>query len=423
MPIFFARRFRNARDFAADARGNVAMIFGLSLLPIFVATGASIDYGRMSTARTKLQNAADVIALTIAKDIEAGRSQTQIRADIGQVFQAEMDTKDLTSWTVDYTFDQTNWVVKVDTSAVFDSVILDIINITDLRIGAESEATYGTDNVEIALVLDNTGSMNSSSKLSSLKTAANAMIDRLAESQAGKDGKVSVAIIPFGVSVKVGTEHDDADWLGPRGTYQSCSGPSWNRVCTTQTRVWTGCVGDRAAPHTNTAAAVDHSQAATRFPRDYFDCTTATILPLTKSFDTAKAKITSLVAGGNTNVPIGAMWGWTMLRKGAPLSNAQETQGAEKVAKYAIILTDGENTENTLGQSRATIDANTTAVCTNIKAAGITVFTIRVIDGNATLLRNCATTPDYYFDVSNPAALTGVFEKILMNITKLRLSS
>ena len=152
-------------------------------------------------------------------------------------------------------------------------------------------------------------------------------------------------------------------------------------------------------------------------------CTVATLMPLTASFETAKTKINSLTAGGNTNVPIGAMWGWNMLRKGAPLSTAQETQGAEKVSKYAIILTDGDNTQNTLGQSVSTIDANTTAVCGAIKADGITVFTIRVIDGNATLLRNCATTADYYFDVSNPTALTGVFEKVLMNITKLRLSS
>jgi Flp pilus assembly protein TadG len=413
------------RRFGGSREGNLAVTFTLAIVPVIVATGATIDYGRMATAKTELQNAADVIALTIARDIEAGKTEQQIRRDINNIFKAEMDVKALNSWTVDYTYNPKTWVVSVSASAEFDSVMLDVVGIKDLRIGALSEATYGTDYVEIALVLDNTGSMNSASKLTSLKTAANSMIDKLSLSQAGIDGKVKVAVIPFGVTVNVGVGNDSATWLGPKGTYQSCSGWGWGWGwnCTTVTKTWTGCVGDRVSPYTTTGTAPSTGTPATLYPRDYDHCTTSSILPLTSNFAAAKLKITSMTAGGNTNVPIGAMWGWNMLVEGAPLSTAETSTTVKKVLKYAIVLTDGENTQNSLGQSVSTIDSNTTSVCTGIKNAGITVFTIRVIDGNETLLRNCATTPDYYYDVSNPSTLTGVFEKILMNITKLRLSS
>jgi hypothetical protein len=65
--------------------------------------------------------------------------------------------------------------------------------------------------------------------------------------------------------------------------------------------------------------------------------------------------------------------------------------------KAIILLTDGDNTEawnnsnNTKITSQTTIDGRTSAACTNIKAANIKIYTVRVIDGNATLLKNCAT--------------------------------
>ena len=46
---------------------------------------------------------------------------------------------------------------------------------------------------------------------------------------------------------------------------------------------------------------------------------------------------------------------------------------------------------------------------TNVKAANIKLYTVRVIDGNATLLQDCATKPDMYYDVQNATQLNGVF--------------
>jgi hypothetical protein len=60
--------------------------------------------------------------------------------------------------------------------------------------------------------------------------------------------------------------------------------------------------------------------------------------------------------------------------------------------------------------------------CTNVKAANIKVYTVRVIDGNASLLQGCATNTNMYYDVQQAAQLSGVFSSIAQNLASLRLS-
>jgi hypothetical protein len=58
-----------------------------------------------------------------------------------------------------------------------------------------------------------------------------------------------------------------------------------------------------------------------------------------------------------------------------------------------------------------------------VKGDGIELWTIRVINGNATLLRGCATDPNKYKDVQDASQLNQVFEDIAKNLTKLRIAS
>ena len=53
--------------FSRDARGGVAVMAALMLLVILLFVGASVDYSRLSTARTQLQSTADAAALDAAR--------------------------------------------------------------------------------------------------------------------------------------------------------------------------------------------------------------------------------------------------------------------------------------------------------------------------------------------------------------------
>jgi hypothetical protein len=61
-------------------------------------------------------------------------------------------------------------------------------------------------------------------------------------------------------------------------------------------------------------------------------------------------------------------------------------------------------------------------VCDNAKADGVKVYTVRVVNGNASLLQGCATKPAMYYDVQEASQLNAAFGSIAQNLANLRLS-
>ena len=47
---------------------------------------------------------------------------------------------------------------------------------------------------------------------------------------------------------------------------------------------------------------------------------------------------------------------------------------------------------------------------------------MRVINGNADLLRKCATNPNMYYEVAHASQLNSVFTSIAQNLANLRIS-
>jgi len=149
-------------------------------------------------------------------------------------------------------------------------------------------------------------------------------------------------------------------------------------------------------------------------------------MPLSYDWTALNNKITAMTAAGNTNVTIGMVWAWHALTAQAPMSEAAAP--APDLDKVIILLTDGDNTaswknsNNSDVTSSSAIDVRTALACTNAKAAAIKIYTVRVINGNASLLQGCATTPSMYFDVSAASQLDSVFSSIAQNLANLRIS-
>ena len=56
-----------ARRLAASTRGNVAVIFALSSLPLLAFAGAAVDYGLATRLQVKLQGATEATALGLCQ--------------------------------------------------------------------------------------------------------------------------------------------------------------------------------------------------------------------------------------------------------------------------------------------------------------------------------------------------------------------
>jgi len=87
-----------------------------------------------------------------------------------------------------------------------------------------------------------------------------------------------------------------------------------------------------------------------------------------------------------------------------------------------VLLTDGTNTQNRWSSSESNIDARTALAGTNVKAANIKTYTVRVIDGNATLLKNCASKANMYYEVTQADQFNSIFSSIAQNLANLRIA-
>ena len=331
-----------------------------------------------------------------------------------------------------------------------------LMGVSTLQIGVSSRAAWGGGSkMQVALALDNTGSMAEWNKIGSLKSATHALLDQLKKA-ATNPSDVNVAIIPFSQDVNVGasasvaaTWIDWSDWDAENGSdvnTTTCAktvskkGRSTSKCVGTTTWVpashttWNGCVTDRDQNYdvTNTAPnAADKllppTSPSTLFPADQDAGCPVSMIGLTNDWTALNSKVDAMTPNGYTNQAIGLAWAWLALTPGQPMN--APVKGPD-VQQIIILLTDGLNTQDRwytdMSTSQALIDARQKILCTNIKAANITLYTIQVNIGNmdkvSTLLQGCASKPEYFYHLTTAGEIATVFNQIGTNMSQLRLA-
>lgn len=533
----FLRRLARARD------GGVALVFGLALPPLMMMTVAGVDLHRAATVRSSLQDALDAAALA------AARSQYTDAAGVQRIGMASLraNMQNFTGVTLDesatsFTLTPERVVIAVARANV-DAIIADILlppygQVLDdeLPVTASSEVMRSNNRVEVALVLDNTGSM-AGTKLANTKTAAIDLIDRLAaaDGRSVEPDAVRISLVPFSFTVRVPTDDgQQPTWMTNSGSHTGGTGATglfdtavgrFTLFEQLNTR-WAGCVEARPQPYdirdtepvttdlatmfvpyfapdlpdnvytdstyrswtglepnnylddgtgfpssvnsTNRAQVWRDRQArASKYsstPRDTLDdgfgpnrdCVIQPLLRLTNDYDGLRAGVNAMFAHGNTQVPMGAIWGWHTLSPNAPFGDGRP-YGQERLLKIMILMTDGENvlsgnsspnastysaqgyiwqgrlgiTSGSNAQRRTALDnrldhptAGREDLCGNMKAQGIIIYTVAVqVDAAAqALMERCATSSDHYFNVTSASAIGAAFDRIAGSIENLRIT-
>lgn len=185
---------------------------------------------------------------------------------------------------------------------------------------------------------------------------------------------------------------------------------------------WNGCVIDRKQPYDVSAQSPIASNADTLYPAA--KCATNNLLPvmgLTTDITAVRAHAQKLTPAGNTNITIGVQWGMELLSPELPFNTAKPYSDKSNY-KYMIVITDGENTQNRWTTSASSINARTLLACQAAKDLGITVYTIRVMEGNSDMLKACASRPEYFYDVTAASQLTSTLAKVFYSIQSTRLT-
>jgi Flp pilus assembly protein TadG len=463
------------QKFRRDESGAVFLLFGLALVPILGLVGAALDYARTSAARVRLQSAIDAGVLFAAHDSQA-LTTAQLDQRIRDAVMANLGGKvTITPAAIQIVHGVRS--VTVTAATAVPTTVLKVLSIDSMAIAANTQVKWGTNDIEIALSLDNTGSMGSSNKLNELKKALcgeqtcstinpTSGFIKIMKDAATYDGQIKISIVPFDTGVRmpetiqnqIKTGTPVATTFSKTGAGYCNSNPTaaqrllWFRFADrdkdtkatnkneANVNVGTGCGVGRATPANWQGCVWDRDQVNDYDGKDILTDMTdinqlhpavncrstnlARILPLTDVRTNTATLINALKTmqpSGNTNLTPGLSWGMATITNAVPFTEAQAPSATVK--KFMILMTDGENTENKSSTNASSIDARARKGCDYVKAQGVTLYTIRVIDGDKALLESCATSISYYKEVANAAQLTPVFEAIAKEIGAVRLTN
>lgn len=244
-----------------------------------------------------------------------------------QYFQANLGNHTLTN--LQLTVTSGVGTIRLSATGTYKVKMANLIGGSTIDLGASAEAKWNVGKVEVALVLDNSGSMGSYSRMTHLKNAAHSLLDVL-ENAAREPDDAKVAIVPFDQVVGVGPSYVNAAWLDwteweanngtcTRSRYKTRSTCEANDGAWTPAdhSAWEGCVRDRDKNNDISDAEPDGTTAR-KYPAWQCDNTInsqrlVALHPLSTDWPSLNAKIEAMTVAGYTNIPIGLVWGWHVL--------------------------------------------------------------------------------------------------------------
>ena len=482
-----------AQRFCKDESGAVAIIFALTTLIILSLVGGAIDYGRAVHARYQIQEAVNSAVLAAAR-VWQTENDINLAQEKGLVHYNNNKPLTFSSQVSKFTPDFTANTISMEAEGVVPTPFLSLVRHEGYTVGAHAQARLQVgenagQSVEVSLMLDVTGSM-AGTKIADLKLAAKDFID-IVVWQDQSEFTSKVAIVPFASTVNVGST---AMANNVRGTLRTGSCLSSGSPCISLlTNLLAGLlpwvfgtpatwyqfpkasgsgtntfkVADRCVTERTGAAAYNDdapNTASKKVGPGYFsnsnsagncgdlvvstgDAEVNTIQPLSKRQDHAEAPHRQAGHGGGTAGHLGTAWAWYMLSPNWaylwPTANQPKAYGADKLQKYAILMTDGEyntmycNGAEAKNSNSGDINCNATngqsytqarTLCTNMKAKGITVYTVgfQLTGGTGSTsyqtLLQCASSPDKFFNAEDGTELRLSFRAIALEVAKLSLS-
>lgn len=405
---------KSVRKFSQEASGSTAVIFALCLLPLAILVGVAMDATRTYDARNLIRDYADAAALAGARMLEdSTRTDTEIETATRNFFNASLAYagRTITCDTPGVVVDRTNDTVRLSADCDLPMVFAAFVGRETTPLQAASTAEAALTRLDLALMLDVSGSMGKDGKLQDLKDAAKDAIDILITDETGD--RVRIGFNAYASSVNV-------------GPYASAViGPSWVPSSTT-------CISAR----TGIAEFTDDAPGAGKWIGNAATaCPSTPVVPLSTDRSALKTAIDSLAADGWTAGHLGIAWSRYLISPDWagvwPADSAPLSYTAPKTKKAVILMTDGEfNTEYASGASNPHSQTGESvnraeATCDAMKAEGVIVYAVAFqapAEGQA-VLEDCATsTANHYFNATSGAELKAAYEEIAGQLSGVRVA-
>jgi len=469
------------RRFDSDQRGVFAVTFAIIAVVLVATTGAVVDFVAVQNARSLSQSTLDSATLALHREVN-NNTKAQLANLAQNLLNDRLSTLNLTANVETVSVDSDDGTLFIEARFHVPTSFLNMVGISSISSRISSQVTSKSLNIEVAMVLDTTGSM-AGRKLDALKDSANLLISELMPNPNNPD--IKIGIVPFNRYVNVGMSNrnepgldiDDDYTYRPSGTncyntypnntrrcdsrlenyactrdgvpatcrrrvYFNCTGSQGSavRVCrphAIQNFRWYGCMASRHIRGLDTVDT-DYQYGVPGIVWRWNTCRVTPLTQLTSTKQTLRDAIRAMRARDNTYIPTGLMWGWRILSPGIPFTEGAPYVGENK--KIVVLMTDGNNTvspstrwtPNDGNDNRAhrrhnsaVANAKTAEICDNIKDDEIIVYTIafEVTDNDIRdILSDCAGNGGRYFDAGNAQELQDAFADIANDLQSLRIS-
>ena len=394
----------------AEQEGAVFILVAVCTLLLIIATGAAVDMARAQTLQAKISSSLDAAGL--ASGTTVASSGTTIQSQATRYFNANFPTGYLGAGTITLTTScgdlngntvscsaNNVYTINLAANAPQSTKFMKMVGINSVNVSATSQITRATSGIELALVLDNTGSMadavngnnvstSNPAKITALKCALagdaafsganttcetnNLVTSGLLDILYGSSSSLSdlfISVIPFSDMVNVNAT------VAPASAFV-------NNVTSGNKSSMGGCVDSRSFVTNSTADSaitlptgdvpltldISDDLPSSSNSASYFKALTSSgnstcptsIQPISINKSDAVATIKNMTPNGNTMIQLGFAWGWRMLSPnwtGAWGSSPTYTYpnttntvslplpyGTPKMLKVVVLMTDGVNT-------------------------------------------------------------------------------
>jgi Flp pilus assembly protein TadG len=403
----------------ADQRGTVAMTFALCATALFGAIALAMDMARSHNLNTRITSALDAAALAGAKSLDGGAPDAEVEVAARAFFNAQLANQRIHGVTLSplaVVIDRDKSTVGVTTDAEMATTFAAIVGTTKIQFNKSASVTFKARDVELAMALDITGSMNDGTKLADMRLAAKDVLDTLL-TDAKTDRSVRVAVVPWAASVNAGTLAAAVS-----------NGHSSD-----------GCVIERSNGQINDAyPSGANALRGVSTPYGYYTCPTSPVMPLVgkNKQNDLRAMLDNVAPNGGTAGHIGMSWAWYMLSPSwgslLPTASQPGSYSPSETVKAVLLMSDGDFNMSYLSGASTDLVAMTNEsyqqfqdICAGMKQKRITVFMVGfgVPEARAqTEMQACATSPAHYFQAVTGNELKTAFMTIAMQLKQMRLT-
>lgn len=382
---------------AHDRRGAVGLYFAMVISVAALLAVAALDLIRVHLVRSHIAMAVDSAILAAGRSLGTDTWQqvgvayynANATSSLG-VTLPTVAAKDFIKSTVGSGQATQRVTLSVNTSLPMWSKGLG--NIGAMDVGVTAIAQWQAQTVDLAMVLDNTGSMLTNDNITKLGTAANTLVTTLANGQTTTLPFSRIAVVPYAVAVNVGippggvaktvADLQAGDYAGtvaqklvPGTPFAPKDALGWHgcvledaalAIEPAATVAWRPYKWGKATDNEYTPGDASSVRSSLQYGNDgggpNLGCPETPITPLTNNIGYLKTALSGMQAWhrGGTLSDVGMAWGARVLSPHPPFANGV-AWGDRSVTRAIVLMTDGDANFNYLG-SDLTYDKKNSAV-------------------------------------------------------------